>query len=246
MIAAICGFFFARFALQSLKDKASLQQLWLMFIGAYIPGWLGARALGICLEEPQNIAPTLFLTSLFSPGPMVFYGGAIAGCLGVLVVVWTKKLNLPRIFDVAIPSVVLGLGIGRIGCFLNGCDYGIPAKEPAWWNHTNAVLADGIARYPTQLEESLFSFLLASLAYFLYWKCSRILAKKPGVLGAFTLMATALNRFFNEYYRGDERGHFLELALSTSQGVALALTFVGALVFVVQIFSGTRNDDVLV
>src|SRR5262249_21325337 len=30
----------------------------------------------------------------------------------------------------AAPSMALGIGIGRIGCFLNGCCFGLPAKVP--------------------------------------------------------------------------------------------------------------------
>jgi phosphatidylglycerol:prolipoprotein diacylglycerol transferase len=37
-----------------------------------------------------------------------------------------RRYRLPvlRIFDICAPSVMLGLAIGRIGCFLNGCCYG--------------------------------------------------------------------------------------------------------------------------
>ena len=51
------------------------------------------------------------------------------GILGAMVFAWiycrVKQLDFWRITDIAIPGVPLGMFIGRIGCFLNGCCYGI-------------------------------------------------------------------------------------------------------------------------
>jgi prolipoprotein diacylglyceryltransferase len=59
----------------------------------------------------------------------------------------------------AVPLAV-GIGIGRIGCFLSGLPdrtYGSPSTMP--W----AVdFGDGIPRHPTQLYETAFLWLLAS------------------------------------------------------------------------------------
>ena len=60
-------------------------------------------------------------------GGMVMYGGLIA------VFVWqgplvpaSRKLPVLRVADVGAIAGALGLGIGRIGCILAGCDYGKP------------------------------------------------------------------------------------------------------------------------
>ena len=37
-----------------------------------------------------------------------------------------------KLFDIIAPSIALGLGIGRIGCFLNGCCFGKLAPHIPW------------------------------------------------------------------------------------------------------------------
>jgi phosphatidylglycerol---prolipoprotein diacylglyceryl transferase len=57
-------------------------------------------------------------------GGLVFQGGPPPV---VLFLIWyLRKHNMPftRVSDIAIPFVALGHGIGRLGCFLNGCCYG--------------------------------------------------------------------------------------------------------------------------
>ena len=51
-------------------------------------------------------------------------GGVILGMLGVMAFLrWTRKSVL-RYLDVTAPSLVLAMGIGRIGCFMFGCCWG--------------------------------------------------------------------------------------------------------------------------
>jgi phosphatidylglycerol:prolipoprotein diacylglycerol transferase len=245
MVAAIMAYFLARFLMATSKNLHALVHLPTLFLAAYLPGWLGARALGIALEEPHVTGIVAFLKALFGMGPMVFYGGVIGGTLGVLSIVFLKKLNLAALFDVAIPSVVLGLAIGRLGCFLNGCDYGVPIKEHshAWWAHANPVLEDGLARYPTQLEESFFSIALALVASLVFLKRPEWVKNNRGALGAIALILTSANRFANEFFRGDFRGQFFATPLSTSQGISLVLMGIGFIVLISVQMAGKIRDD---
>jgi phosphatidylglycerol---prolipoprotein diacylglyceryl transferase len=57
-------------------------------------------------------------------GGIVVYGGLAGGALAGAIFLWRHRLPVLRIFDICAPSVMLGLAVGRIGCFLNGCCYG--------------------------------------------------------------------------------------------------------------------------
>jgi phosphatidylglycerol:prolipoprotein diacylglycerol transferase len=61
-------------------------------------------------------------------GGLVFYGGLIGGALAYVVAYYAviKKHNIStlKLADVIAPCAALGLGLGRIGCLLNGCCYG--------------------------------------------------------------------------------------------------------------------------
>ena len=57
-------------------------------------------------------------------GGLVVYGALVLGGLALLAFI--RKYHVPglALADLIAPSVVLGLGIGRLGCFLNGCCFG--------------------------------------------------------------------------------------------------------------------------
>jgi phosphatidylglycerol---prolipoprotein diacylglyceryl transferase len=68
----------------------------------------------------------------FTKGGLVVYGSVIAG---LPVGFWyLRKRGLPILAfgDIIAPSMVVGLAIGRIGCFLNGCCFGGECLPPDW------------------------------------------------------------------------------------------------------------------
>src|SRR5262245_12435852 len=69
----------------------------------------------------------------FWEGGIVFYGSAIGGWIGYLIA-WRfsfRKYHIPtwKVADIVAPAVCVGLMIGRLGCFLNGCCYGHVCTE---------------------------------------------------------------------------------------------------------------------
>jgi phosphatidylglycerol:prolipoprotein diacylglycerol transferase len=99
-------------------------------------------------------------------------GGVVLAVLASLAFFAYHRLPVLPHVDVIMPSVLLGEGITRIGCFLNGCCHGLPCTAP--WGvrfpdgSPAAVLFPGAAVHPTQLYASLLGFgsfaLLAWLA----------------------------------------------------------------------------------
>lgn len=67
---------------------------------------------------------------LFDRSGLVWYGGFLLGTLAVILVLRVRKLPPWRTADAAAPALALGYGIGRIGCFLVGDDYGVPSDLP--------------------------------------------------------------------------------------------------------------------
>ncbi len=120
-----------------------------------IPGILGARLFYVIEYWNDFQAPTL-LETLFRivnipGGGLVVYGSIIGGILGGIVYLATHHLSISRMFDLLAPSLMLGLALGRIGCFLNGCCFG-GVCDPAhvhWGVHFPA----GSPPYMRQIEE---------------------------------------------------------------------------------------------
>ena len=63
-------------------------------------------------------------------GGLTFYGGLIFATPIVMLYGWWKKVPLLRGMDIVAPCVLVGLGLGRVGCFLNGCCYGEVCYTP--------------------------------------------------------------------------------------------------------------------
>ena len=97
-------------------------------------------------------------------GGLSMFGGLILAILCSLVYIYVKKLPVWRIADVIAPSIMLGLGIARIGCFLNGCCFGepshsclaitFPPNSPAGYVFPETPL------FPIQLVAALKGFLI--------------------------------------------------------------------------------------
>ncbi len=54
----------------------------------------------------------------------VWYGGLALGVPAGIGYARMRGANIAQVCDVTAPNIMLGLGFGRIGCFLNGCCYG--------------------------------------------------------------------------------------------------------------------------
>ena len=108
-------------------------------------------------------------------GGVVAYGGFVGGLVAAILYCRIQKIRLLAWADCVVPSLCVGLGLTRIGCFLGGCDFGrvwegpwamrFPAGSPAFQEHRLlGLLPSGAAAslpvHPTQLYESLAGLVL--------------------------------------------------------------------------------------
>lgn len=93
-------------------------------------GVLGARISHLLLEPPlpANIWDFLRQLPRIWDGGLILYGSVAGGLLGYIAFYWMsfRRHGIPtlQLADVLAPSIALGIGLGRLGCFLNGCCYG--------------------------------------------------------------------------------------------------------------------------
>ena len=198
---------------------------------AYIAGVLGARWFSVFVEETHN-GWMDYLIAMMSIGSVTFYGGAILGTLSVYLFSRFRGISPALLVDLAIPALMLGLFFGRIGCFLNGCDYGIPypnQNQAPWWAFAITVLNDNVFRYPVQLYEASIALTLALTTYFM----NSIGKFERGIVGLTGIFSYAVARLFLEFFRGDYRG-FSHLPLSPSQMISIAIILSIVLVVVLR------------
>src|SRR5262245_61336600 len=85
---------------------------------------VGARALYV-LEHVQEFRREWGSVVAIWQGGLTLYGGVVAGTLAGLLTARYLGLPMWSVADTLTPSFALGTVFGRIGCFLNGCCYGV-------------------------------------------------------------------------------------------------------------------------
>lgn len=155
---------------------------------------------------------------LFEAG-YVFYGAVVGAFLiGWLFMVRRALPDKWSVGDYATPSLLIGVLIGRIGCFLGGCCYGRATDVPWAVTFPHGHAAAGIPVHPVQLYDAAFG-LIGLVAVALLYNRRRFGGE---ALCAF-FFCYAIYRFSTELFRADaDRGVWLGGSLSTSQLVALA------------------------
>ena len=118
------------------------EQIVTLVFWGFVPGIIGARLYYVIEYWDQfhrgSIGATLAAVANVAEGGLVVYGSLIGASLGFLAFIWLNKMPPLATLDVLAPSLVLGLAIGRLGCFMNGCCFGgacdLPWKVSFPWN----------------------------------------------------------------------------------------------------------------
>jgi phosphatidylglycerol:prolipoprotein diacylglycerol transferase len=100
-----------------------------------ISGFIGARLFYVIEYWNEKFVHQRPLQTLLDivnvpEGGLVIYGGFIGAVVGMALFVRKQNLPLLAIADLIAPSMMVGLALGRVGCFLNGCCYGGPTDWP--------------------------------------------------------------------------------------------------------------------
>lgn len=221
-------------------------------LAATLGGFAGARLLYVATNSKDfhSVADVL----AFQGGGLTFYGAVIAGALGSYWPLRRRTVSWLCFADAAAPGIALSSGIGRIGCYLAGCDYGTPLADgaPAWLKRLGTFprwsddVAGAAAGSPAWVDHVLYRGLslgskaslpvhptelyeaTAALALFagLLTLRRRRLRVHPFIV---LVVGYAIVRFPLEIVRGDpERGVWGPL--SASQWIAVASLGAAALV----------------
>ncbi|MDR2642310.1 MAG: prolipoprotein diacylglyceryl transferase, partial [Planctomycetaceae bacterium] len=102
-------------------------------------GILGTRIFYVIEYYPElevringtlQLQHTLYNIVNIANGGLVVIGGIIGGATGAIIFALRNKYQMLVILDLIVPTVMLGIAIGRIGCFLNGCCFGAVCDLP--------------------------------------------------------------------------------------------------------------------
>lgn len=164
-------------------------------IAAIIGGIVGARLYFVVEHWSQLIADPVGM--LFSGAGLVWYGGLIGGVLGTAYVVKRSEYSFVHLADTVMPLLLLGYGIGRIGCLLAADgDYGPPSDVPWAMAFPDGYVPTDVPVHPTPLYDTLLAFGFFALIWL-----NRKRNLPEGSLMSFALIGMGLERFITEFYR---------------------------------------------
>ena len=127
-------------------------------------------------------------------GGMSFHGGLIGVLLVGIIFSWKNEKSFWKIADLIIVTAPIGLGLGRIGNFINGELYGRVTQVP--WG---MIFSRGgpLPRHPSQLYESA---LEGVVLFAILWLIKDKKLPAGGLLAVFLSLYGAF-RFFLEFFR---------------------------------------------
>lgn len=216
-----------------------------MLLGALVGGIVGAKIYYVLLYWDRTAVDPLGM--IFSRSGLVWYGGFIGGCIGVLWVLRRRPVATGLGVDAIAPALALAYGIGRIGCFLVGDDYGRPTDSFAGIAFPNGLppttagnlrsfgadvdpsIPDSqvLAVHPTQLYETGLSLII----FFLLWRLRRHPHVQGWLFGMWLAMA-AVERFVIEIFRAKDDRFFGGITLAQ---VISVLLFAGGIALVLRL-----------
>ena len=161
---------------------------------------------------------------IFSGAGLVFHGGLIGGTVAVILVIRHAKKPVGEYANFIGPALLVGQGIGRIGCFFAGCCHGKACNLPWAVTFPHASPPANYPVHPTQLYETFINFTM----FFVLVKFVRPRFNKPWQTFAIYLMVAGLERFLIEFIRVNPR---VAWGLSSAQFTSVGI-FIGGLVLV--------------
>jgi phosphatidylglycerol:prolipoprotein diacylglycerol transferase len=204
------------------KRGISFEQEFLLLIHVCIGVIIGAKLLFLLINidyiwlHKDILFQSMDNLITYLGGGFVFYGGLAGGIIAAYIYCRHYQEPFLKMLEIAVPSIPLIHAMGRIGCFLAGCCYGIPVNSWLGVTFTRSPYApNGIPLFPVQLLEACINLILF-IALLIYARQER----KPFQVLGFYLLFYSLARFILEYLRFDETRGIYGI-LSTSQWISI-------------------------
>ncbi len=156
-------------------------------------------------------------------GGMSFHGGLLGAIIAMVLYAHKYHKPLGKVTDFIAPLVPIGLGLGRIGNFINGELWGRTTEVP--WGMVFPQ-AGVLPRHPTQLYEA---GLEGILLFVVVW-CYSMRPRPTYAVSGLFLLGYGVVRFLLEYYREPDAhlGFVLFSSLTMGQLLSLPMIIGGA------------------
>ena len=235
LVAATCGTWLS--IVRARRHGIDADTILALATQVFIWGIVGARLFYVVQYHDRffmagkPFVQTLLDVVNIAGGGLVVFGSLPTAAVAAWLFSRRHKLDLLTLADTVAPGMLVGLAIGRVGCFLNGCCYGGPCDLP--WavsfpegtevamkfpaeTVVPGVAAGSVPVHPAQLYAAIDAGLLAALA--VAWTP---FARRAGEVFALVLTLHPISRMLLEAIRVDEPP-----ALGTPFSISQLISFV--------------------
>lgn len=203
---------------EAQRQQISVHIIFNLAFIVFISGVIGARFLYI-IENITYYINNPFEIIMLQRGGLSWFGGLLSGIIFGSAYLKKHKLPIYRTLDLIAPFLALGQAIGRIGCFLNGCCFGMV-----------------FGFLPVQICSSLMLIFIFLILRFL-----QVRPHKNGQIFFSYLVLYSFKRFFIEFWRQDNAVVFLGLTFFQVLSILTFIVSGGALLFLKR--SNARIHD---
>lgn len=93
---------------------------------------------------------------------LTIWGAVLGVALGVWIYSRIRKIQFGYVADMVAPGIILAQAIGRVGCTINGCCYGVETDIFCAVVYTNpgTFAPLGVAVHPTQIYEIVYNLMV--------------------------------------------------------------------------------------
>jgi phosphatidylglycerol:prolipoprotein diacylglycerol transferase len=228
LIGFAAAYFLVRYQLKRKKISIRGQDIDSLFLFLLSGLVIGARLGYVVFYNLSYYLKNPLETFAVWHGGMSFHGGLIGSIMAGLLFCRIHKADFWQLSDLVIVTAPIGLGLGRLGNFINGELYGRVTNVP--WG---MVFPSGgpMPRHPSELYEFLLEGVaLFSILWFLKNKDFR-----PGVLTSIFLMLYGAFRFFVEFFRQpDPQIGFIFGHFTMGQILSSVMILAGAVIFLLR------------
>lgn len=232
-------------ALYARRNRLDPESILDLSLWVFLGGLIGARLFYVLQYWGVRIHHWTEIFKIWEGG-IVLYGSILGGTAAFLLYWAWRRFPLRPTMDAIAPAVALGIAIGRLGCFLNGCCYGdlcewpwavaFPPDSPPWWDQVrNQLLPEALPFldsirsgevpagvpwsrpvHPTQLYSTV-GCVIITLLLMAYFPVRR----RDGQVFALLMIAYPIHRFLVEWLRADEGSIVLGMTISQTLSVVI-------------------------
>lgn len=170
---------------------------------------VGARIWHVFFFQWEYYANNLSEIFAIWNGGISIQGALIGGFVTAAIYAWRHKLSFWELADILAPAIILGQGIGRIACFLNGDAFGSPTNSGFGIVYPEGTMAydryGAVPLWPAEVWEGQLDIIIFGILM-----AMKNLKLPVGILFVSYNMMYSVVRFSLEYLRGDSPRYTLD------------------------------------